>query len=203
MNIGIDVDGVLVDLERYQKACGKVYFQDGLHLSVKNPKGYDVCEIYGCSDDERERFWRKYIWRYCLTQPPIKDAPEIIRMLHQQGHHIILITGRAHTTEQGVTGKLFRWMLRHWLKKNNIYYDEMVFCSEDKSAEHKVKACLEKRVDVMVDDKLENLQALAQHIPVICYPAAWNEGETRNQFQCATDWRDVYHKILCMVQKTT
>lgn len=195
MNIGIDVDGVLVDVESYQRTWGKRYFEEALHMPVKNPKGYDICDIYGCSRKEREKFWTKYIWAYCLTQPPMKDAPRIIAKLHKDGHRIVLITSRAHTTEAGITGRLFRWMLRYWLKKNRIFYDDIVFCSEKDSSAHKRQVCAEKKIHVMIDDKPENLLALADQIHVICYPAAWNEDVQCSAFIRVRGWRDIYDRI--------
>lgn len=195
MNIGIDVDGVLVDMEGYQLKYGKIYFSKVHGKDVVNPKAFDIEQIFDCTHAEREKFWQKYIWAYCLKEPPLKNAPEIISKLHNDGHRIFLITGRAHTTESGVTGKLFRWMLKHWLKKNHIYYDEIVFCSEKDSSTDKLDACMDKKIDVMIDDKPENLLALADRIKVICYPAVWNEDVESDAFIRVSDWADIYEKI--------
>ncbi len=195
MNIGIDVDGVLVDMEDFQLKYGKIYFSNVYGKDVVNPKAYDIEQIFDCTHLEREKFWQKYIRAYCLKEPPLKNAPEIISKLHNDGHKIFLITGRAHTTESGVTGKLFRWMLRHWLKKNHIYYDEIVFCSEQDSSTDKLDACMEKKIDVMIDDKPDNLLALADRIKVICYPAVWNEDVESDAFIRVSDWNDIYELL--------
>jgi len=195
MNIGIDVDGVLVDMECYQLKYGKPYFAKVYGKDAVNPKAYDIEQIFDCTHAEREKFWKKYIWAYCLTEPPLKNAPEIISKLHNDGHKIFLITGRAHTTENGITGKLFRWMLRYWLKKNYIFYDDIIFCSEKDSSDDKLDACIEKKIDVMIDDKPDNLLALVNRIQVICYPAAWNEGAKSDAFIRVNDWNDIYDRI--------
>ena len=175
MNIGIDVDGVLVDMESYQMKYGKRYFEDKLGMKKKNPAGYDIEDIYGCTHEQREKFWTKYIWRYCLWEPMTAQAAETVKKLHENGHRITIITGRAHTTEKGITGKLFRWMLRHWLKKNHFYYDELIFCSEKGSSSEKYDICMQKKIDLLLDDKPENLLPLKDKIKVLCYPAAWNK----------------------------
>ena len=54
MNIGIDVDGVLVDMESYQMKYGKRYFEDKLGMKKKNPAGYDIEDIYEWVDYVRE-----------------------------------------------------------------------------------------------------------------------------------------------------
>lgn len=175
MIIGIDVDGVLVDQANYQLKYGAEFFCHEYNMQVKNPKGFDIQDIFQCSKQQREAFWQKYIWAYCLKEPMTKDAARVASELRRDGHKVIIVTGRAHTTEQGLTGILFRAMLKHWLKKNKFPYDEIIFCSESKSADDKVKVCLEKKIDIMVDDKTENLFALRDSIEIICYSAVWNE----------------------------
>lgn len=173
MKIGFDVDNVLVDQYNYQMKYGVPYFEKrGYH--VQNENGFDIEDIFQCSHAEREKFWTKYIWRYCLKEPMTVDAATVSSQLRKKGHEIVIVTGRAHTTENGITGKLFRWMLLHWLKKNHFEYDEIFYCSEENSAEDKVRVCLEQKVDVMIDDKPDNLVALGRHINVICYSAPCN-----------------------------
>ena len=175
MNIGIDVDGVLTDMAAYQQKYGKIYFEDERKMPLVNAKGYDICDMYACSKSEREKFWTKYIWGYCLKIPMTAGAAETVRKLKSEGHRIFLITGRAHTTEKGITGALFRWMLRYWLKKNHFEYDELIFCSESESAKDKYDICKSYHIDIMLDDKAENLLALKEEIGILCYPAVWNE----------------------------
>lgn len=175
MNIGIDVDGVLVDVQSYQLKYGKRYFCEKLHRDIINPKGYDICDIFDCTREEREKFWIKYIWAYCLKEPMTTGAADYAKKCHEKDHKIYIITGRAHTTEKGITGKLFRWMLRHWLKKNDFYYDDIFYCSEKNSAADKYDVCIENDIDVLIDDKAENLLALMDKITVYCFPAVWNE----------------------------
>ena len=191
MNIGIDVDGVLVDLEKYQLKNGEKYFAK----QAVNPKAYDVEQIFACTHEEREKFWHKYIWAYCMSEPAIDNAAQVISKLHDDGHKIIIITGRVHTTKNNITGKLFRTMLRYWLKKNHIVYDDIVFCLEKESSREKLNACIDKQVDIMIDDKPENLYALKDQVRVICYPAIWNKDVADTGFIKVNDWSDVYVQI--------
>ena len=96
------------------------------------------------------------------------NAAETVRALRKAGHKIFIITGRAHTTEKGITGWLFRKMLLYWLKKNKLYYDEIIFCSEENSSTEKLDICLKNHIDLMVDDKPENLFLLKDKIKVLC-----------------------------------
>ncbi|MCQ2500258.1 MAG: hypothetical protein MJ117_02800 [Lachnospiraceae bacterium] len=173
MIIGFDVDNVLVDQAAYQLKYGVPYFaKKGMELV--NPDGFDIEDMFACSHAEREKFWTKYIWKYCLTEPMTEGAAELSQKLHETGHKIIIVTGRAHTTETGTTGSLFRWMLKHWLKKNHFYYDEIFYCSESGSSDEKYKICKEQSIQLLIDDKTENLLALKDEIQIICFPAPWN-----------------------------
>ena len=196
MNIGIDVDGVLVDMEGYQLKHGTEYFKKVHNKSVVNPTAYDIEQIFECTHEEREKFWRKYIWAYCLKEPVMNNATEVIARLRKKGHKIFIITSRAHTTEHNLIGVVFRWMLKYWLKKNHIVYDSLIYCSERDSSSDKYKVCVECNVDVMIDDKLENLIPLVGKIIPLCYSAAWNRNAKDNNLFLVNDWNHIYTRIL-------
>lgn len=177
MKIGIDVDGVLTNLQDYQLNYGKKYFKN---VSDIDESGYDICDIFHCTKEEREKFWTKHIWKYCLM-PNKSEASDIIARLKAEGHEIHIITGRAHTTEQGYVGDLFRKMLIWRLKKDNIHYDSIHFCSESNSQIDKVKICNDLGIDILIDDKKENIEALDGKIGLICLDALYNRNiETSN-----------------------
>lgn len=175
MNIGIDVDGVLVDMENYQLKYGAAYFKENYNMPIVNAEGYDIQDIFECTHEQREKFWTKWIWRYCLKEPMTKDAAKTVAELRKAGHKIYVITGRAHTTEKGITGKLFRLMLKYWLWKNKFKYDEIIFCSEKESSHDKYDICLSRKIDIMLDDKPENLTELKDMLKIVCYNAIWNK----------------------------
>lgn len=95
MKIGIDVDGVLVDMEGYQKKYGQIYFKKMFNKEIVNPDAYDIEQMFDCTHEKREKFWIKYIWAYCLKQPVIKDAPQTIEKLHNDNHTLVVITGQS------------------------------------------------------------------------------------------------------------
>lgn len=195
MNIGLDVDGVLVDVRTFQLREGKKYFERKYGITVKNPDMFEMQDVFQCTRKQREAFWIKYIWKYCLREPMTKDAAEIINKLKREGNRIIIITSRAHTTESGTTGMVFRWMLKHWLKKNNLNYDNIIFCEEKGSGVDKLRVCKEQKIDVMVDDSPENLYEIRESKKVICYSAAWNL-KCHDLDNCrVNDFTELYNKI--------
>lgn len=174
MIIGIDVDGVLFDLGTYQLETAVPYFRKKYGLEIKNPKGNDIIDMFDCTKEQREKYWTKYIWKYCLKLDMTKGAAETSKRLREDGHTVYIITGRAHTTESGITGKIFRWMLVHWLKNNKFEYDKIFYVSEKNSAADKYDICISEKVDILIDDKPDNILKLKDIIKVCCYPAAWN-----------------------------
>ena len=86
-------------------------------------------------------------------------------------------------------------MLRYWLKKNKIVFDEIFFCDENSSAKEKFRICREQRIDIMVDDKPEILTAVCQECTAICYPAVWNRNIAQEKIISVKDWNEIYHYI--------
>ena len=171
MRIGVDVDGVLTNLEEYQLKYGKKHFKN---VTDVDENAYDICDIFHCSREEREKFWTKYIWGYSLTDSPRQDAKTVIQQLIQDGHEIYILTGRAHTTEDNARGALFRKMLEYWLNKNGITYNDIYYCSEDKSSTEKYELCKQLGIDVMIEDKSENINQIKNLADVICIRTGYN-----------------------------
>lgn len=193
MKIGLDVDGVLTNMQEYQLKYGKKYFlKKNPNLEI-NENGYDICDIFHCSKEEREKFWTKYIWKYCLM-PNRKDVSEMVARFHAEGHEVHIITGRAHTTESGMVGKLFRKMLIWRLKKDGIKYDSIHFVSESESAKDKVEICKQLGIDVMVDDKKENIEALDGIAKCICFDCLYNKQIKSNNFTRVNNIGSVYEE---------
>ncbi len=191
MIIGIDVDGVLADIYKYQMEYATPYFKKKYDMDIVNPNEYDLKDIFGCTSVQREKFWLKYIWGYCMKIPMAAWAAEAVKNLHENGHVIYVITGRAHTTEKGITGKVFRWMLKHWMNKNKFYYDKIFYVSEKNSADEKASVCINENVDVLIDDKPCNIHALKDKINVICYDAVWNRDEREVDYCRAENFVEV------------
>lgn len=177
--IGLDMDGVIVDLAGYQLAKGIPYFSKKLGLSkknvVKNLSAYDIEEIFGVSHSERMKFWAHYIWQYCLTIPPIKGVSEKTNKWHNEGRKVVIVTSRVYVMEDNLLGELFRLMVHLYLKINNIYVDDVIFCEEKNSAEAKAKACRKAGIKLMIDDKLENVNKISEERLALCFDNPWNQ----------------------------
>ena len=60
MKIGIDIDGVLTDIEQWQLDYGSKFFYEKYGLKIKNYKGYETNEIFDVDIKLDDEFWNKY-----------------------------------------------------------------------------------------------------------------------------------------------
>ena len=69
MRIGVDIDGVLNYIANFQLKYGIPWFR-ARGYEVVNPDGFDIKDIFDCSDELRREFWKS------TTENgiPLKDA---------------------------------------------------------------------------------------------------------------------------------
>ena len=192
MNIGIDVDGTLIDIRRFMLERGEKYFR----RKAADPDAFDVAQMFACTQEECNRFWKKNLLGYCLRVPVINGAAETITRLRADGHKIFIVTSRVYTTGEGMAGSLFRAMLKGWLKRRSIVYDGIAFCED--SGEDKLKHCGRFGIDVMIDDKPENIIMIAEKCAVIAHPMPWNRHLSSQGYTVAKDWADIYSIVTGM-----
>ena len=179
MRIGVDVDGVLTNLEQYQIKYGKEYFN-------KTDEEIDITkseieDIFHVSKDEAKKFWIKYIWKYALDEPLREDMVSCINKLKEKGHSISIITSRANTSKQNALGKLFRKMLVYKLKQSKLDYNDITYCSEVNTAEDKRNNCDLLGIDVMIEDTKNNIDEISKVCEVLCVNASYNQDVEENE----------------------
>lgn len=194
MNIGVDVDGVLTDLQGFHKRHAPPFFKRKFNRDAVDESLCDIRDIYRCTEDERYAYWKKYLLKYVTVEPARKGAKAFTRRLHSDGHKVFIITKRVFSSQEDFMGKLMRFLLKNWLWRNGITYDEVVFCDNDVS-DSKRTACLDKHIDVMIDDEPENIEAIAPIAKVICFNTSYNQTCKGENIERATDWDEIYELI--------
>lgn len=189
MRIGIDIDGVLTDIEQWQLDCGGKFFSK-LNKSVVNKDGYEITEIFNVSDELDSQFWNEYLYEYVTKEPSRKYASEVIKKLKDSGNEIYIITARYLTDRNTEDGQRMRQIVIDWLKQQNIIYDEIIFAPEDK-----LQICLENNIDVMIEDKVANIEKISTRLPVICFHAGYNKHCENDNIYRAYTWYDIYNLI--------
>lgn len=192
MNIGIDIDGVLTDLENYIGTVGKEY-------TIENNLGFDdsmnTNTIHGfLSKEDSKRFWDTHWENYASTIKVRKNASNIIEKLKNDGNKIIIITARTYDSQIIKNGfkrhKNMEKLIIKWLDKNNIKYDKIIF-----SNLNKLKDCLDNKIDIMIEDSVSNIEQLKDSMKILCFDAKYNRSYTNRQMYRVYNWDDVYNII--------
>lgn len=189
MRIGIDIDGVLTDLEQWQLDVGSKFFTKYNKPIIKYD-GYEISEIFDVSENMDNIFWEENIYEYVTEEPPRKFSAEVIQKLKSEGHEIYIITARYLTNKENEQGFTMRNIVKNWLKENHISYDKIIFSPEDK-----LEICIENDIDVMIEDKVDNINKISSTIPVICFHASYNANCKGENIFRAYSWYGVYSKI--------
>ena len=193
MRIGIDIDGVLTDIEQWQLDYGSKFYFEKYGKEIQDNEGYETTDIFKADSSLDGEFWNEYFKDYSINVDVRRFASEVIKKLKQDGNEIYIITARgsflSHSTEV-MSIEENKKIVLDWLKRNKIEYDKIIFSPEDK-----LDICLENNIDVMIEDKPANINKISGKIPVICFHAGYNKNcDGSNIIRCYS-WYDIYAKI--------
>ena len=190
MIIGIDVDGVVLDLYAWLEKRMKKYSKQILGKKVCNKHGRHIYERYGLTKAQDEAFWDLYRWDYSKQVKSFKGLKKYFTILKKQGHELYFITARNCAGKDDEEGREMRRLIEKSLLDAGAVYDKIIYTSEDKS---KIHACLENKVDVMIDDSTGNILELKDKLFCIIYDHKYNrwlKGVAR-----AKNWKGVCRVI--------
>lgn len=194
MRLGIDIDGVLTDFEKWQLEVGSKFFIK-YNKNIVVPEGYDSDTVFNVTKEIDSEFWHDYLYDYAKNEPARKFTGEVIDKLRDEGYVIYIITARYLTDRNDDLGEEMRNIVVNWLKENHINYDKIIFSPEDK-----FKVCEENNIDILIEDKVENINNISKIIPVICFNASYNKVcNGKNIFRAYT-WYDVYYQITHVIE---
>lgn len=81
-------------------------------------------------------------------------------------------------------------VVKIWLKHNGINYDKLIFSKE------KLKMCEKYNINIMIEDKTENINSISKSLPVICFHENHNKDLKGKNIYRAYSWYDVYYQYL-------
>lgn len=186
MRIGIDIDGVLNYIANFQLKYGIPWFRERGY-EVVDPNGFDIKDIFGCSDELRREFWKS------TTEGgiPLKDAlifemarntqmrpgvKELLERLEDDADQVYIITERYGTDKNGIMGAYNRHLVYKWLSDNgvNIPKDRIVFVPKGKT---KADIYRELNIDISLEDNPKNISAVDENEDLysIVFNAGYNE----------------------------
>ena len=188
MRIGIDIDGVLTDLESFMINYGtKFCVEEKLPIEIKEIK-YNEKETFNLTDQQVEKFWNKCFVKYLKESNPREFVVEILNKLQEEGNDIYLITAR---NEEGLPPEYYGKMqelTKTWLQNNNIKYKKLIFAKD----EEKILHCIENQIDIMIEDSPKNIESISKQLPVIKYNCQYNNKINGKNITTAYSWYHIY-----------
>lgn len=190
MRIGIDIDGVLTNVEEFEiDYASKYFYENGSFANVEKSIDFTK-DDYNVDEDISNSFWSKAIYDYIKIKPR-NFACEVINKLKNDGNTICIVTNRISDLSYcDITPEQMKKIVIQWLDEYSIYYDELIFSNGDKT-----QFIINNKIDVMIEDNAKNIKAISKIIPVICYNARYNMNcEDNNIIRCYS-WYDIYYKL--------
>lgn len=192
MKIGIDIDGVLTDIEKFQLDYGSKFYYEKYGKRIVDSSGYETYDIFNSDEKLDDKFWWKYFFYYETKIKSRTFSNEVIKKLKKEGYEVYIITARGAFLKKynKFLYNLNKIIVKLWLRKNKIKYNKVIFSNEDKK-----DIIISNKIDIMIEDKVENIVNLSKIVPVICFDSEYNENiKGKNIIRCYS-WYDIYSKI--------
>lgn len=175
MNIGIDIDGVITNID-FLGILGKkkpILDKESSNLKVNN------------------FLIRKILYRgiafYSKHSKLRSDAAKYISLLKDEGNRIIIITKRKFASEETQDGENIRRLVELFLLDRGIPYDKIVFSKSDK-----LEDCINEKVVIMLEDSPKNSENISKRIPVILMDAPYNRNASGDNIFRVASWEEAY-----------
>ena len=181
MNIGVDIDGVLTDIIRYACDYGSKYFFKKYGKLDININSWSLKDMFNVTDKEDKECWLTIVENYAINEPARPFASEVINKIKNEGNSIYIITARSADKWDDVDGKMNN-IVKIWLENNKIVYDKLIFSKE------KSKICEKYNIDIMIEDKTENINSISKSLPVICFHENHNKELKGKNIYRAYSW---------------
>ena len=174
MILGVDVDNCLCDAQT--KLCDILQDIYGIDTTAEEVMDYDWKKCFDITEQE----WQVVLDEFhinCFNVDPIEGAIESIQKL-KEFHEIHIITARDKLLAVKPTKK--------WFKSNKISYDSLTF------SVNKLDICLNKNIKLMIEDKGETAQLLAENgITTILLNYPWNSKFNHANIIRVNNWFEI------------
>ena len=153
--VGLDIDGVLANYVAGVIDFARKYYKYPDLGFYPTPKDYNLGELLGMTppeyikfkDDFRSRGWKRYLPYYTF-------APEMTKLLKDNGYTIVLITSRPESEY-----KRIYYDTIYWLVSNNILYDAIYF---GKEKQEEIVKNFKTKFKFYVEDQVEYAEKIAK-----------------------------------------
>ena len=191
MRIGIDIDGVLTDIEKFLADYGSKYcVENNLPVNIKEIE-YDEFKTFNWTEEQGIKFWNEYIIYYATKYPARAFTSEVIKKLKEEGHEIYITTARNdYGVPKEYIGKMRGEIVAKWLEENEIPYDKIIYTEGSK-----LPYIVGNYIELMIEDSPENIKEISSKVPTFCYNCLYNKDVEGENITRVYSWYDIYDKI--------
>lgn len=153
MKIGVDVDGVILDYERVLNTYGDLY--DFIELKkdgLVNRDEHYLWNRYDWTDEEMQDFVDKYFLKLSKQTHLIPGAKEVLNMIKEDGHELILISARG-----GMLAKMKD------VAEETLNEAEITFSKYYWKQRNKLEVAKKENIDYMIDDSYDTCKELSEN----------------------------------------
>lgn len=187
MRIGLDVDNVILDFDGGMLDAMLLEDKNKRNKGIINKNAdYILSGMFDWNNSEIIAFMDENTERIACTLKPLEGAKYYMDKLLEEGHELILISNRAypHYREPFLTTATT-------LKNNQINYTKLVITeTNDKSS-----ACLQNKVDILVDDRATNCYLAMKNNIKCCLMRSRYEKRSFTDLDSVSNWKELYYKI--------
>ena len=186
MKIGIDIDGVLIDLENFLRNYATKYnYENEIKNEIK-VGFYEEGKVFGWTQEQVLDFWEKYLVYYVTKYPTREFAKDIIKKLKETNEIYIITARNEWGLPKEYVGRM-QELTKKWLAENEIEYDKIIF-----SGEEKLTICIKNQIDIMIDDSPYVLEEITPEIQALCFDESYNKNVKATRVY---SWYDILEKI--------
>lgn len=184
MNIGLDLDGVIVDSETSFRVYEEIFaIEDLNHRKIINFEEPKYQERYDWTKEEQDIFNKKYLKKAAEESSLMPGFLTIFNKLKALDFKFILITARGRFIKEMKDDAI------RFLNENNIVFDKYFWNVHDK-----LEICQKENIDVMIDDDHRIIQQLSDAKIKTLYFRDTNlkRLEESNYIHEVNNWGDIY-----------
>ncbi len=187
MRIGIDIDNVISNFNDILFDKFSKHDKTLRNKGVIDKEKYITHGMFDWSNDEIKSFYNSIIEDVAINLDLIKDSKKYIDKLKEDGHKIIIITGR----DNGEYGDPYNMTVK-WLNKHQIHYDKLILTHSGKY--DKYIECKNNDIDIFIDDsEIMCKQCVENGVHTLLFDTPYNKNNCT--ITRVNNWEEIYSYI--------
>ena len=150
MNIGIDIDGVILDTENWFRSMSYIYDEYINGGGVVEPSAVKIQKRMAWSSEQFDEFVNDCMYYGMEHAPMMPCCKFVLEKLKEMGHRLVVITARGINEEREIE------LAQATLEKYGLTFDKVYYNNPNK-----LPACIEEKIDYMIDDSSDNVRYLS------------------------------------------